>query len=158
MLTNVLVPGPWSLQSTDPDLARRIAIVPGPMPDHCWQRQGGKGDGYGFVRLNSSLQRVHRRIWKDLVGPLPSSIPLDHLRINRACCNPAHLQPVSTALNNRRGRRARLDDNKVQWIRYTASNNLVGPGPYPVTQSQLATKFGESAATIRRVISGKQWA
>ena len=36
-------------------------------------------------------------------GVLPATMQLDHLCRERACCNPAHLEPVTQAENIRRG-------------------------------------------------------
>jgi hypothetical protein len=46
---------------------------------------------------------VHRDVYEQLVGPIPEGLVLDHLCRNRSCCNPAHLEPVTTAENVRRG-------------------------------------------------------
>lgn len=47
--------------------------------------------------------RAHRVIYEEVVGPIPTDLELDHLCRNRACCNPAHLEPVTRQENQRRG-------------------------------------------------------
>jgi hypothetical protein len=42
-----------------------------------------------------------------MVGPVPEGLELDHLCENPPCCNPAHLEPVTHAENNRRAAQAR---------------------------------------------------
>lgn len=49
----------------------------------------------------------HRYAYELLVGPIPEGIVLDHLCLNRTCCNPAHLDPISCAENVRRGLESR---------------------------------------------------
>jgi HNH endonuclease len=42
-------------------------------------------------------------MYRLLVGPVPEGLELDHLCRNRACVNPAHLEPVSHRENVLRG-------------------------------------------------------
>lgn len=77
----------------------------------CWGWTGYRNRlGYGvFSLLNpptASLRKnalAHRFVYETLVGPIPDGLVLDHLCRNRACVNPAHLEPVSGGENVRRG-------------------------------------------------------
>lgn len=73
----------------------------------CWLWTGGwVNDGYGRINLGGRGGRavsVHRLAYELLVGPIPSGKELDHLCRNRACVNPAHLEPVDRRLNILRG-------------------------------------------------------
>lgn len=60
-------------------------------------------NGYGLMKAGGKTSRVHRVAYKHFVGPIPDGMTLDHLCRNRACSNPAHLEPVSVGENVLRG-------------------------------------------------------
>jgi len=78
-----------------------------PNADGCmiWLDSTDKG-GYGVFRLGNRQIRVHRLAYELLVGPIPDEMVLDHVRAwgcaDKRCCNPDHLEPVTTAENTRR--------------------------------------------------------
>lgn len=77
------------------------------LADGCWQWTSSKTrDGYGTFHLDGKSRRAHRLAFMDLVGPIPDDLVLDHLCRNRACVNPAHLEPVTRLTNARRGQQA----------------------------------------------------
>jgi HNH endonuclease len=72
----------------------------------CWTWTASRiRGGYGNVGWEGQVRVAHRVIYKLLVGPIPEGLEIDHLCRNRACCNPAHLEPVTHQENVRRGDR-----------------------------------------------------
>ena len=68
--------------------------------DGCWVWQGSFfKDGYGRIALSGRTRLVHRVAYEHFVGPVPEELALDHLCRNRACFNPAHLEPVTIREN-----------------------------------------------------------
>ncbi len=69
----------------------------------CWLWPGWLCHGYGEVSIKGRKQRAHRWAYELLVGPIPTGLHIDHLCRNRACVNPAHLEPVTNFENTLRG-------------------------------------------------------
>lgn len=73
----------------------------------CWVFQGGLANGYGRATWSTNGKMTyalaHRVMYTHEVGQIPEGLDLDHLCRNRACCNPAHLEPVSRQTNLLRG-------------------------------------------------------
>lgn len=68
-----------------------------------WLRYLEPGKGYGRVTISGRRYKAHRAVYEHLIGPIEEGLYLDHLCRNRACVNPAHLEPVSNRENVLRG-------------------------------------------------------
>lgn len=74
--------------------------------DTCWEWIGQVSNyGYGQFTDNYSQKKwmAHRFAYTMLVGPIPDGLVIDHLCRQRACVNPAHLEPVTHRVNAIRG-------------------------------------------------------
>lgn len=88
-------------------------------PDECWLWRGAiQTRGYGSFGFRGKVELAHRSAYELFVGPIPDGLTIDHTCHNdsgcrstgkdclhRRCVNPAHLEPVTVAVNNNRGNR-----------------------------------------------------
>ena len=62
--------------------------------------------GYGRVTRKQKGRKVHRLLWQmtghDLPDYTPGGEQLDHLCLDKSCCNPAHLELVTQLTNMQR--------------------------------------------------------
>ncbi|WP_328434558.1 HNH endonuclease signature motif containing protein [Streptomyces sp. NBC_00425] len=69
----------------------------------CWEWQGKVNNkGYGYYSERGRHTYAHRSSYEALVGPIPDGLEIDHLCVNPPCINPADLEPVTHAENQRR--------------------------------------------------------
>lgn len=60
-------------------------------------------NGYTKIGYQGRTLLTHRVAYEAWVGPIPEGRVIDHLCRQRACVNPAHLEPVTTMENLHRG-------------------------------------------------------
>jgi len=65
----------------------------------CWNSGWSVKQGWTKIWHRGAMQYVHRVMYEEDVGPIPDGLEIDHLCRNRACCNPAHLEPVTHSEN-----------------------------------------------------------
>lgn len=128
----------------------------------CWLWLGVVNDsGYGTIVFNGRVQRVHRLLWKELIGEIPEGMFLLH-RCDIPCCvNPSHLF-VGTQNDNmkdmaRKKRSAigvkncmsKLADEDIRRIFLLRADGLL--------QREIAVRFGVNRATISYILGGVTW-
>lgn len=68
--------------------------------DGCWGWIGQVNPVSGYAYIGKTI--AHRWSYEQFVGPIPDGLTIDHLCRTHACTNPAHLEAVPQAENNRR--------------------------------------------------------
>ena len=72
-----------------------VAGLEGP----CLIFTGRKTKGYGRVTIGRCEILVHRYVWEQVHGPIPSWLEIDHQCRTKACCNINHLRLVKHQTN-----------------------------------------------------------
>lgn len=71
---------------------------------NCWLWAAGVDrDGYGQYSINDVSFKAHRVAYERIRGPIPCGMVIDHGCKNPSCVNPAHMEPVTSGENVRRG-------------------------------------------------------
>lgn len=97
--------------------------------DGCWLWTGATdGHGYGAINVEGRARKAYTVAYTLLVGPIPEGLQLDHLCRVRACCNPAHLEPVTSKENARRGLNGVLNVACPHGHPYDEANTYYAPG------------------------------
>ncbi|MER7788592.1 HNH endonuclease signature motif containing protein [Streptomyces sp. NPDC097640] len=130
----------------DTALAERLARSTN-KTDTCWTWTGEiTPKGYGVLQVNGRRVLAHRASYEAHVGPVPEGLVIDHVCHDksciagdacphRRCINPAHLQPVTNAVNILRGVGVgAVNAQKTHCIRgheFTPENILRQPPNWP---------------------------
>ena len=84
-------------------LQRKITTEPN---SGCWLWLGyTDAKGYGRIATQYGHNKIHRLAYTLANGTIPLGLEIDHKCRVRCCCNPDHLEAVTTLENARRGER-----------------------------------------------------
>ena len=115
---------------------------------------GTNADGYSSVRRTRDGKAVnilaHRVRYESVHGLLTDGLVPDHLCKHRPCCNPAHLEAVTIAENNRRGKSSKLTHEKVLQLRAMRAAGM--------TCKAIGKELGISPSVVSRTANEKNWA
>jgi len=114
----------------------------------CWiWLQALNTKGYATTSINSITKLASRVFYEINNGEIKRGCVLDHLCRNIKCVNPAHLEPVTYAINTRRGLLTKLSDYDVDFIRKSTGR----------TQKELGKMFGVTQSNISKIINNKSY-
>lgn len=116
-----------------------------------WNRGISKSTGYGQTGDGPNANRV---MYERIVGPVPKGKEIDHLCRNRACVNPAHLEPVTHLENVRRGRGGQ---HPAYTLRKLTPEQVIELRASSLPASVFAKQFGVSKSTIHLARNGRQY-
>jgi|GEM_PF-982459 len=85
----------------------------------CWLMNSNRPDGYVRVHRDTRLLLGHVAVFEEYREKIPEGMTLDHLCRTRNCVNPAHMEVVTLAENNRRRAQEETDLFTIDDISYT---------------------------------------
>ena len=122
-------------------LADRVAALSVPTVGGCRLWTGALNSrGYGQVWDDGRSRSAHRVAYELAVGPIPAGLVIDHLCGVRRCVEPAHLQPVTVAVNSARARTCPSTVNAAK------TSCLRG---HPLTGENLVVKLRGTRTPVR---------
>jgi hypothetical protein len=126
----------------------------------CWEWTGAKmPTGYGHFQGTTA----HRASYEMFVGPIPEGLHVDHLCMNKSCVNPAHLEPVTPAENNRRAHEVNGGPDDEYLVTFASAVRIMGvslvaakeafcKGEFPVPTVKVGRSIKVPRAALMRFV------
>jgi hypothetical protein len=120
-------PARYRIENLPERIQRKIVVDP---LSGCWVWQGRLDkSGYGQLKWNRKVVRLHRVAWALLVGPVPPGHQVNHVRgrgcRSKACCWPEHLEAVQSGYGQ--GLPADICDHASPEAVYTSAQPALAP-------------------------------
>lgn len=130
---------------------------------NCWNWTGAIVNGYGHIGIRigdkTKNKKVHRVAYEHWVKPIPEGLTIDHLCRNTRCFNPDHLEPVTMAVNVRRGTspsaKNRWKTHCIRGHEYSPDNTYVPPNGQRVCRTCRADREVQQRSLRRTERSSK---
>lgn len=125
-----------------------------PVPGLCWTWTAAVNNrGYAYTSFGRGNRwMVHRWTYTQFVGAIPDGLELDHLCRNTRCCNPLHLEPVTTKVNQERGKKRQA--THCQRGHEFAGHNLIIKKSNGVRECRACKYESQRRSAARRKAAG----
>jgi hypothetical protein len=109
-------------------------------------------DGYGLVKINYRMYKVHRLLYEMVYGPIPEGLFQDHKFCDTpSCVHPNHVTPATHTQNIRRRHDAVINMNVARKIRKLRSQG------YLIREIVEKLHLEGHRGVVQAVVLGKNW-
>lgn len=118
----------------------------------CIVPEEGYRNDDGYIRVlnrprkeGGKLVMLHRLEWEKNKGPIPDSKEINHLCLNRECCNLNHLECIDKSFHKSLGNSYRFKKRADSIFNYYLHNP-------DISQKELASLYGITQPGVNRIL------